>query len=757
MASWHADFVLGDWRVSPKLNRITKDGRTVSIKHKSMAVLVFLADAEGEVLTRDEILDRVWPGMEVTDDVLTQAIHELRNAFDDDARHPRIFETIPRVGFRLIAPATVAEQEPLPSGFAVSVAQPSRRYLLGAFAAIVIGAILWTVIDRQSVERNPVITAQDSTSIAVLPFVNRSNIAEDAFFVEGMHDDLLTLLSRLSSIEKVISRTSTEQYRDTTKPIPQIGQELGVASILEGAVQRSGNQIRINVQLIDTETEQILWADSYDRDLTAENLFAIQSEITREIVAALHGVLSEQENEALQVMPTNSLDAYAEFVLGRHELAKRSGEAILRAKTHFEKAIELDADYALAYVGLADAYILQPEYLGTKIESILAPAQTAINGALSIDPLSGEAHTSLAGLRQFQNQPEESERYYLKAIELSPGYATAYHWYYTMLRISDRYEEALVQLARAVDLDPLSPILTDNLALMYRILGRHQDAKSTVIDGLERNPDFPVFYTNMALLLIDEGRLGEALKWAQAASKLNPSFVENITIECSLYLDLGDDQSGESCYEAFNNAYPEAAFGYMSWLHYYQSQFEVALEVVRQMTQRVHAPSELRKLAWLYVAFGDSSGARSILEEIDPNLFGDGDVVITTSEIYSTVAAAYSLHVDDETDRADYLFDQALDAMQSMHRFGGYGHGSVYGYGVLDVFIHVTRGDEPLAILALRDAVEMGWRSGWWELRFPHYAAMQDNPEWLGLVAEIEADIRQQRQWFEEHKDDPLF
>ena len=141
-------------------------------------------------------------------------------------------------------------------------------------------------------------------------------------------------------------------------------------------------------------------------------------------------------------------------------------------------------------------------------------------------------------------------------------------------------------------------------------------------------------------------------------------------------------------------------------------------------------------------------------------MFADGDLAISHEEIYSTVAAAYSLYVDDETDRADYLFDQALDAMQSMHRLDGFAYRSMFsneGYGVLDVFIHVTRGDQQLAILALRDAVESGWRSSWWELSFPHYASMQGNPEWNELLAQIEADIRKQQQWYEEHKDDPLF
>ena len=170
MASWHSDFVLGDWRVSPKLNRISRDGETVGIKHKSMAVLVFLADAKGEVLTRDEIMDGVWPGMEVTDDVLTQAIHELRHAFDDDAKHPRYIETIPRVGIRLIAKTTVAEEDRR-SGDTVSVPQSSRRYLLATFAAIVVGAVLLSIIPAMPVMLRMAGYFPDNGDVWLLPLM----------------------------------------------------------------------------------------------------------------------------------------------------------------------------------------------------------------------------------------------------------------------------------------------------------------------------------------------------------------------------------------------------------------------------------------------------------------------------------------------------------------------------------------------------------------------------------------------------------
>ena len=625
------------------------------------------------------------------------------------------------------------------------------RKLDFAIIAMMAAAIVYLVIDNYVLEPAPVVTADIERSIAVLPFRNRSNVVEDAYFVDGMHDDLLTQLSRLSSIEKVISRTSTEQYRNTTKTIPQIGQELGVATILEGGVQRSGNQIRINAQLIDTETDEHLWAHTYDRILTAENLFAIQSEITREIVAALHGVLSEQDKDALVAMPTNSLEAYAEFVLGRQALTKRTGEAILRAKAHFEKAVELDSSYALAYLGLADAYSLQREYLGVKSADSFAPRQAAIDVALSIDPLSGEAYTSLAVLRNNQGQTEEAEKYFLKAIELNPNYATAYHWYSILLRYAGRIEEAHTQILKALELDPLAPVLTGNLLIIQRLLGRVQGANTTLREGLERHPDYPGFYHQKALLLQDEGRLGEALRWMQSAVMLNPSNLRYVLRKCNLYLQIGDDSSAEHCYEGLDKSLPESGTSTFFWLHFYRSQFNEARNILEQRSQAQPSVLTLRYRAYLYTVIGDSSTARSILEEIDPHLFGDADVVIKLGELNQTVLAAHALYVDDEKDRANYLFDQALDAMQSMRRSGP------LGYKIGDAFIHVARGERQRAILALRDAVHGGWRWDWFLLRSPQFASMQDEPEWIDLVNELEFDIAKQRQWYEEHQDEPVF
>ena len=586
-------------------------------------------------------------------------------------------------------------------------------------------------------------------SIAVLPFRNRSAIAEDAYFVDGIHDDILTQLSKLSSLGKVISRTSMERYRDTEKSMPQIGEELGVATILEGSVQRSGDHVRLNMQLIDAQADEHLWAETYDRQLTAENLFAIQSEIAREIAAALHIVLTDQENDRLQTLPTDNLEAYGEYVLGRQAASKRTAETVKRARVHFENAIELDTEYALAYIGLADSAYLQAAYADLLRTETYAVRQAAIDKALTLDPLSGEAYTSLAALKS--DKKEAAEKYYLKAIELSPNYSTAYQWYSNYLRKVGRQEEALQLIRKALELDPLEPILTQNLSRLLLSLGRVEEAQSALLKGVERIPEFPGFYVNMADQLRRLGRVGEAMRWAHAGAGLDTSTRATVWWECDIYLDLGDDQSSERCAKSAVVAFPNTQLA-MANLHLFRSEYQQVVELLEQRLRQNPTTGYKFNLAGAYLINGEAGKARSIWQELVPDLYGDESVLINPSELSQTIFVAYTLYVNDEQDRANYLFDQALEIMQSMHRTRG------RGYLVWDVFIHATRGNKQKAISALRDAINTGWRQDWWYYpRFPAFDSIRGEPEWIELMNELEADIVRQRQWYEDHKDEPLF
>ncbi len=265
-------------------------------------------------------------------------------------------------------------------------------------------------------------------SIAVLPFANRSNREEDQFFTDGIHDNLLTTIAKIGSM-KVISRTSVMEYRNTIKKLPQIAKELGVANILEGAIQRSGNQIRINVQLIDAVTDEHLWAEIYDRELTAENLFAVQSEIAKKIADALQAELSTDEQRRIDARPTDNLLAYEAYMRGRQLMATRDGAKLKRATEEFSKATEIDPMFALAWVGVADSLSISPGYSDVRYEDVYPIIEDAVKNALAIDNGLGEAYASLGMMHWEYGRNDEAETAFQKAIELSPNYASAYQWY----------------------------------------------------------------------------------------------------------------------------------------------------------------------------------------------------------------------------------------------------------------------------------------------------------------------------------------
>jgi TolB-like protein len=406
----------------------------------------------------------------------------------------------------------------------------------------------------------------DRKSIAVLPFANRSSREEDAYFADGIHDDLLTSLAKVGAL-KVISRTSVMRYRESNLSIPEIAAELGVSTILEGGIQRSGEQVRINVQLIEAESDEHLWAENYDRALSAENLFAIQSEISIEIVSALKATLTDEETQRLSERPTDSLEAYGEFVLGRKEMAERTNEALERAQAHFERAIELDPDYVMAYVGLADSLSLQSNYGDLFVTDTFEPRQAAIDRALALDPNSGEAYTSLANLRQDQIQNEASEDFFKKAIDLNPNYSTAWHWYSILVGDLDRNEESLKLINKAKELDPNAPIISMSRASTLWELERRDEAFEANREQLERTPEFPNLYAQRVGFYWAKGEMGEALRWAKAYAGLDATSSNATVTVCNSMVQLGDATEAEQCYARAEEAYPEASFGARIGLH----------------------------------------------------------------------------------------------------------------------------------------------------------------------------------------------
>jgi len=609
------------------------------------------------------------------------------------------------------------------------------------------------------------IGAPPEKSIAVLPFQNMSADPEQEFFSDGLSDTLIHVLAQVSDL-KVTAKTSSFYFKGKNIDVGEIGRQLKVSTILEGSVQKAGNRVRVIAQLVNAGDGTHLWSKSFDRDLN--DIFAVQDEIAQEVVKALKVTLLDTEEERLAQRYQPTLEAYEQLILGRHEMAKRTADSLAAAEQHFKQAIELDPDYALAYVDLALTYNLQVFYGGLVFEESLQRRQPLIDKALALDPLSGEAHVARASLHEMQQAKtgEEDldaiEEEYLKAIKLSPNYATAHHWYSGQLNDQGRFEEALVQIRLAAELDPMSPIIQTNVASFAWDAGRSEEALTLVRRNIERNPEFPNNYTQMAGFQTRLGHLGEAQRWTQEARRRNPEDAFKWRRECLGFLNLGDVLSADDCARQLGEAHPEKTIsrGPGLALHFYRGELDAAIAILEYLSERV--PGFLpfdQALADLIAGQGEVERARRLMADTFPGLLEDG-LELAVTDLNTAVAFAAILDANGETQRRDVLLLATEERIATMHRIRG------VAYGILDVYIHAMRGDRDRAIAGLREAIDVGWRisccypqdASWWMLHQDwKLESLHQDPEFSAMVNELEADIRRQRQWYEDHKNEPLF
>ena len=377
-------------------------------------------------------------------------------------------------------------------------------------------------------------------SIAVLPFENRSAKQDDAYFTDGIHDDILTQLTKIGAM-KVIARTSVEQFRNTRLTTKVIGEMLGVTRVLEGGVQRAGDRVRVTVQLIDAATDAHLWAESYDRKLTAANIFAIQSEIAAAIASALKAALTPVEQTKLKAIPTQSLEAWEAYQLGRQRVTNRTSAGIAEAEKYFHRAITLDPKFALAYVGLASTLQLKIAYSGAPQAATLTEAEQAVGTALKLDPSLAEAWADSANIASIRQQYDRAEPLFRRAIALNPNYASAYQFFSYMLTNMGRADEALSFAQRAVELDPLSAIASSNLGWCLEAMGRFVEAETRYRKVIEIDPSMALSYESLGELRgFALNRFAGAVPFLEKAMELDPGNPDSEFFLAVLYLDLDE-------------------------------------------------------------------------------------------------------------------------------------------------------------------------------------------------------------------------
>jgi TolB-like protein/Tfp pilus assembly protein PilF len=581
-------------------------------------------------------------------------------------------------------------------------------------------------------------------SIAILPFANRSANEQDVFFVDGIHDDLLSHVSKIKSI-KTISRTSVLQYRDTNKTIPQIAEELGVATVLEGGIQRAGDQVRINVQLIDAAADEHLWSEIYDRQLTAGNIFSIQSEIATAVAGALRTTLSPEEQNRIEKVPTENLEALEVYFQGKQLIEKRTTVALAQAVEYFQQAVSLDPDFALAYVRLADTYRLQVNYSGLPADEMNAKGQAAIDRALQLDPNLGEAHTALANLLVLKRDISGADAAFKRALALDPNYASANQWYGEFLAHStDRLDEALMYSRRAIELDPLSPIINTDLAEVLEIAGYFDEAMSYFEQTIEIDPTFALGYGNIGELYWRVyGEVDKAIHWLTRSYSLDVGHRYG-PIDIGLaYLNIGDHQRALQWLELTRERMPESWYLNFSLANLYLSsdQEDRAIEYSRKAAaSRPHHRYILPQLGNLELRAGRTTAVLALYKANFPEFFDNSELRVNRRNFRQAIGLATVLLQTDDLGRADSLLERSHEVIQSMPRLGR------RGFGISDVRIYALRGQNEQALAALRQAVDERWRMFWREsLGFDtSLNSIRDDPRFQAIVDEIETEMANQ-------------
>ena len=410
----------------------------------------------------------------------------------------------------------------------ITESQPKRSKLvfalaigIGALAVIAVVAALfapeiWRSNEkrREPAEGFPI----PAKSIAVLPFENLSRDPDNAYFCEGVQDEILTRLAKVADL-KVIARTSTQKFKSAPENLSEIAKQLGVLNILKGSVQKANDQVRVNVQLINAMTEAHLWADTYDRKLT--DIFAVESEIAKAVAGALQAKLTGSEESSIAKAPTTNSEAYELYLKGRFFWNKRTGADLRKAIDYFNQAIAKDPNYTLAYIGLADSYLLLPNYGNAPTQESITPARAALKKALELDDSSAEAHasTGLLNLLELRLEPAISELE--RAVQLKPNYATAHHWLMYCHLTLGHFDPAFLEAKRALELDPLSLIINADVAWTYFCARRFDDAERQARKTLEIGPQFFRAHYYLGQVLQLKGHLADAISEYQKAFDLN--------------------------------------------------------------------------------------------------------------------------------------------------------------------------------------------------------------------------------------------
>jgi transcriptional activator of cad operon len=754
-------FQLGAWLVDPTLDTISRAGQTLKLEPRMMRLLVCLAESAGAVVSQDRLLAEVWVGVVVGPASVYQAISQLRRVLGDTDPVPTYIATVPRKGYRLITPvvpvdppapavAQSATRHPPPASSATpDAAEPprsrrhrGRRLWAGIWGGAALITLIWA--GRAPVQRWLAPT-ETSASIVVLPFVDMSLDKSDQPFCDGLTEELSNWLAQIPTL-RVVARTSAFSFRGLNEDVREIGKALNANHILEGSMRRSGDRMRVTVQLIDARNGYHMWSSEYDRPM--EDAIRIQEDIARSVADNLEIRLTQDTAQRFAERRSVSSEAYRLYLLARHDQQDRTRDSNTRAIELYQQSLAADPQFALAYVGLAYATINQRHLDGRSMPEVTATAEPLLAKALQLDPELSELYAVRAALREEQVRTDDALSDLNRAVQLNPNDSWAFAELGRLYTVQGQPRVALQNLMRALALDPLDYILHARHCLVLQDLARYAQAGAACERARALQGPGNWAFVVSDWLAWTQGDLVEALKWTAAALKVEPHDIDLYERRADFLLTLGMAVDAGALYqqaraatqkdEPVNLGLAQVAF------------FEGGAAALRAhlaatgLEQSDHAKT-LIQAAYFHLLLNEPRAAHDLMAramqspDFDPSRLNDPwfarwgqseQLILAATELLSGEPVAGARHLQEIADELERLIA------------AGEERNGIYA---LKAEVLAMRGDPDGAMQALNRAADLGWRYSWSAEHEPYFAALQTRSDFRAVITRVDAANRRMR------------
>jgi TolB-like protein/DNA-binding winged helix-turn-helix (wHTH) protein/Tfp pilus assembly protein PilF len=739
-------FQLGAWLVDPTLDTISRGGQTQKLEPRMMRLLACLADSAGAVVSQDRLLAEVWAGVVVGPASVYQAISQLRRLLGDTDPEPSYIATVPRKGYRLIAPVRPIEPA---APLAPSTPEPprsrtsrSRWVWIGALSSSALIALIWIAWVPLQRWLPP---ADHGASIVVLPFVDMSVEKSDQPFCDGLTEELSNWLAQIPTL-RVVARTSAFSFRGLNEDVRDIGKALNANHVLEGSMRRSGDHMRVTVQLIDARNGYHMWSSEYDRPI--EDAIRIQEDIARSVADSLEIRLTQDTAQRFAERRSVSSEAYRLYLLARHDQQDRTRDSNAHAIELYQQSLAADPQFALAYVGLAYATVNQRHLNGRSVTDVTATAEPLLAHALQLNPELSELYAVRAALREEQARTNEALSDLNRAVALNSNDSVAFAELGRLYTVQGQPRVALQNLMRALALDPLDYILHARQCLALQDLARYAQAGAACerARALQGPGDWAFVVSDW--LAWTQGDLVEALNWTASALKVDPHDIDLYERRADFLLTLGMAPEARELYEQARVAThnDEAVNVGLARVAFYEGGAVVLRThlTATKLDESDHART-LIQAAYFHLLLGEAPVARQLMgramqaPDFDASRlnspwfarWGQSDeLILAVSELQSGESVAAARHLREIAEQLDRLIA------------AGEERNGIYA---LKAEVLALRGDTAGAMRALDRAAELGWRYGWWAEREPYLTALSPRSDFRAVTARVEAVNRRMR------------